>query len=242
MHVDNYMPRTQWLVNSLIYFKEAAVFHKALASCQASLHKFLINLLSILGIFVRKTATSIWRLLLLIRSPCKGFLAPAPFQLHPADAAHYFQPALTLLTVIWCFVIALYRRRGSHSSPHLLTKPIWVIINQMICSQHDFEQNFQKLPLFSIRQSLNSPSHKSCSPATEFGMEATRNQWLATFPSTSTVGAYPACLDISDSRGTSGLVPLPLSRSGHLRHRAETAVEGHPQSLIKEWRTCFPLP
>lgn len=137
-------------------------------------------------------------------------------------------------SVIWCFVIVLCRRRGSHSSPHLLTKPIQVITNQIFCSQHDFEQNFQKLPLFSIRQSLNSPSHKSCSPATEFGMEATRKQWLATFPSTRTVGAYPACLDISDPRGTSGSVPLPLSRSGHLRHRAEMAVEGHPQSLIKE--------
>lgn len=47
-----------------------------LPSC---LHKSLINFSSILGIFVRKTAASVWRQLLLICSPCKGFLAPAPF-------------------------------------------------------------------------------------------------------------------------------------------------------------------
>lgn len=42
------------------------------------LHKSPANLSSILGIFVRKPATSLWRQLLLICSPCKGFLASAP--------------------------------------------------------------------------------------------------------------------------------------------------------------------
>jgi len=86
-------------------------------------------------------------------------------------------------------------------------------------------------------------AYKSCPSAPEFGGEAIRNQWLATFPSPSTVGAYPASLDISEQpRETSELVPLSHFVSGHLRHRAKITVQGHARSLIKKWSMCFPLP
>lgn len=62
-------------------------------------------------------------------------------------------------------------------------------------------------------------TRKSCPSAPEFGEEASRNQQLATFPSTSTVGAYPASLGIFEhSHEINESVPLSHFISGHLRH------------------------
>lgn len=70
------------------------------------LHKSPIKLSSILGVFVRKTAASIWRQLLLICSPCKGFLAPAPsaasciLQLITSNPWRYFPPSFGALSLL----------------------------------------------------------------------------------------------------------------------------------------------
>lgn len=154
MHVDNYMPRTQWLVKSLIYFREAAVFHKALASCHASLHKFLINHSSILGILWEKQqhlygdhcyssahlAKVSWALPLPIASCwCSSFLPAC------TDISH------SHLMLCHCSVKETKPQRSSslnqantsyHKPHHLLSAWFWTKLSEVAIIFHQTQSQF----------------------------------------------------------------------------------------------------